>query len=177
MEDEELAKGEEGEEDEEATNDEAGSYPVKNKRKNFQPRSIVSDEASRPEKSRRKGAVTPQKCLKPEIMDLSLRETEGSDSDRSEEFQETPNLKSVRKIKNDKCHLEGGSLLSLLNSENRLNNPFGIDLSKFGRSGSVPNYGDVLAGVRKADPGSNRLHNHQPGKPQSIFVISHLCSN
>lgn len=183
MEDEdEIAKeGEELDEDDDeedvktVTSEDAveASHRVKNKRKNFQPRSIVSEEVSRVEKNRRKGATTPQKCLKPEVMDLSLRESnDETDSDASESSKTKINLKNFRKVKAEKCHGQSESLLSLLNSDTRLNNPFGIDLSKFGRSGSqVPGYSEVLAGVRKGESGETPSL-PLPGKPILLFFFS-----
>lgn len=160
---EDADEEDEEEEDTKLTIEEEPGQPVKNKRKNFQPRSIVTDEVNRLEKNRRKGATTPQKCL-------SYRESE-TDSDTSEK---TVNLKTFRKTPN-KCHVDRGSLLSLLNSDNRLNNPFGIDLSKFTRPGSA--YGEVLAGMRKSEvegapvpqPGAN--HPKRPLKPDSNWFF------
>lgn len=182
----EDADEEDEEEDTKLTIEEEPGQPVKNKRKNFQPRSIVTDEVNRLEKNRRKGATTPQKCLKPGIMDLSYRESE-TDSDTSENSK-TVNLKNFRKGKTpNKCHVDRGSLLSLLNSDSRLNNPFGIDLSKFTRPGST--YGDVLAGIRKnegevpiAQPGTyNKFIPYEQTTPpiQLIFgaCILHIFSS
>lgn len=126
----------------------ARTLPSTNKRKNFKPRSIVTNddaEESGPVedeteeksvKNRRKRSKTPLRLLKTEVIDLSFKDSrEDSDSDVSENSKQTVNLKTYRHIKT-KCHFDEKpqNLLSLLNNENnRFNNPFGIDLSKFNK--------------------------------------------
>lgn len=137
--------------------------PSTNKRKNFRPRSIVANESPEAEpetetegateevsedadesdektlKNRRKQSKAPLRLVKTEVMDLSLKETRGEDSDSdsvSDGSRQTLNLKKYRHIKS-KCHFDEKpqNLLSLLNNENnRFNNPFGIDLSKFNKN-------------------------------------------
>ncbi|KAL0276815.1 UNVERIFIED_CONTAM: hypothetical protein PYX00_004304 [Menopon gallinae] len=154
--DEDEEEGEEEDEEEEEDEARAPEAPADrapiNKRKNFRPRSIVANEADPPEeedrspvaaapptKNRRKRSKTPLRVLKTtEVMDLSLKEVrEESDSDEtgSDSAKQTADLKKYRHIKS-KCHFEKPqNLLSLLNNEqNRFNNPFGIDLSKFNKN-------------------------------------------
>lgn len=147
--------------------------PSTNKRKNFRPRSIVTNESPEAEteagsgggsaedveegdgekavKNRRKRSKTPLRLLKTEVMDLSLKESreedeeekekEGDDEDEdsddmSDSSRQTLNLKKYRHVKT-KCHFDEKpqNLLNLLSAENnRLNNPFGIDLSKFNKN-------------------------------------------